>query len=223
MDDNKVKTQELVKKMFKKQDELNIYTNGVDWKRNLKLKWYRAIWVECAELIDYTDWKWWKKETVKLRDIEMEVIDIWHFLMSELMTRSSIELCTRDTLYSFENNFKTYQNFRMERIREHTEKLVKNIFGSPYCALDDFVRLCGTIGPHMDITGIYKLYIGKNVLNKFRQDNGYKQKTYQKIWDNEKEDNCYLMLFLNEIKEVDDNFEQLIYYKLQRKYEEIIK
>jgi hypothetical protein len=29
---------------------------------------------------------------------------------------------------------------------------------------------------------LYKLYIWKNVLNKFRQDNGYKEWTYKKIW-----------------------------------------
>ncbi len=38
---------------------------------------------------------------------------------------------------------------------------------------------------------VYKLYIGKNVLNVFRQDHGYAEGTYIKIWNGE-EDNVYL-------------------------------
>jgi len=73
----------------------------------------------------------------------------------------------------------------------------------------------------MNIDGIYKLYMGKNVLNKFRQDNGYKQKTYQKIW-NGQEDNIYLMNFLDKVEEIGDDFEQVIYDRLQEKYKKIL-
>jgi hypothetical protein len=39
---------------------------------------------------------------------------------------------------------------------------------------------------------LYELYIAKNVLNMFRQANGYKDGTYVKIWDG-LEDNVILM------------------------------
>lgn len=25
-------------------------------------EWYRAIWVECAEMLDHYGWKWWKNK-----------------------------------------------------------------------------------------------------------------------------------------------------------------
>lgn len=39
---------------------------------------------------------------------------------------------------------------------------------------------------------MYELYLGKNVLNSFRQDNGYKEGTYQKEW-NGVEDNVHML------------------------------
>lgn len=40
----------------------------------------------------------------------------------------------------------------------------------------------------LNLQDLYRLYIGKNILNQFRQDNGYKEGTYVKVWDG-KEDN----------------------------------
>ena len=56
----------------------------------------------------------------------------------------------------------------------------------------------------------------KNVLNKFRQDNGYKEGTYRKIW-NGKEDNVVLSEILSRgIYGMDE-----IYANLQKAYSEI--
>jgi hypothetical protein len=213
-------TKNLIKKMFEKQDELNIYTNGSDWRNNKDLKWYRAIWTECAELIDYTNWKWWRKEEIKLKDIEMELIDIWHFLMSDLMVNNSIDLCTENIFYKFKNGFETFSEINMNRIQEYAEELARESLTSHECMVHKFMMLCGAIGPQMNISGIYKLYMGKNVLNKFRQDHGYKQQIYQKIW-NEKEDNYYLLKFLDEIEKIEENFEKVIYDRLQEKYKKV--
>lgn len=43
-------------------------------------------------------------------------------------------------------------------------------------------------------------YFGKNVLNQFRQDNGYKEKTYIKVWDGE-EDNIVMIKFINSVED----------------------
>lgn len=46
-----------------------------------------------------------------------------------------------------------------------------------------------------DIARLYKLYISKNTLNKFRQNNGYKEGTYIKEWRG-REDNTYITSYL---------------------------
>jgi len=207
----------LIRKMFEKQNELNIHTNGSDWKTNKDLKWNRAILIECAELIGHTDWKWWKKDDISLKDIEMEVIDIWHFAMSNMMTITTIDNCVENTFYAFKN-FETII-FDLETVRYRTEVLIYNCSRDFKFHLDPFVKLCSVL--NMNVDSIYKLYMGKNILNKFRQDNGYKEKTYIKMWD-DKEDNFYLMKYLDRVIEIGDDFEEELYNFLQETYKKEI-
>jgi hypothetical protein len=55
---------------------------------------------------------------------------------------------------------------------------------------------------------LYKLYIWKNVLNKFRQDHGYKEWTYIKIWNSE-EDNVVMQRILVDTIWFDDIYREL--------------
>jgi len=55
-----------------------------------------------------------------------------------------------------------------------------------------------------ELDQLYKLYIGKNVLNKFRQDNGYKEGSYVKIW-NGLEDNVIMTKMLDDNDDITFN------------------
>ena len=55
-----------------------------DW-REQGFEWYRAIWIECAELMDHYGWKWWKKQSPDSEQVKLELIDIWHFGLSILL------------------------------------------------------------------------------------------------------------------------------------------
>jgi len=209
----------LIRKMFEKQDELNDHTNGSTWRLNKNLKWYRAIWTETAELIDYTNWKWWKQQDTNLKDIEMEVIDIWHFMMSDMMTYVNIDTCSETVYMAFKNKFEYPSRLAFSEVQECAEFLAYKTLSDQKFHLEAFIKLCSTL--NLNIEQIYKLYMGKNVLNKFRQVNGYKQKQYQKMWDG-KEDNFYLMKYLDGVIEVGEDFEEVIYRKLQDTYENYI-
>ncbi len=214
-------TKSLIKKMFEKQNELNIHTNGPDWKTNRDLRWYRAIWTELAELIDYTNWKWWKKQDVSLQDIEMELIDIWHFAMSDMMTACyiSIDKCVENTFLAFKDKFEILAGIDLKYVQRETEMLAFWTLRDHKFHLESFIDLCSTL--NMDTNKIYKLYMGKNVLNRFRQDNGYKQKTYEKIWMGQ-EDNVYLMKILEDLDITNDNFEQNVYDELKQVYKNVL-
>lgn len=208
-------TKTLIKKMFEKQDELNNHTNGTDWRLNKNLKWYRAIWTEAAELIDYTNWKWWKAQDTNLKDIEMEVIDIWHFMMSDMMTYTDITTCTETVYLAFKNQFEHPSRFAFSEVQECAEYLAYRTLYDHKFHLEAFIKLCSIL--NLNIEQIYKLYMGKNVLNKFRQDNGYKIKQYQKMW-NGQEDNVHLMKYLDGVVEIGEDFEEEIYRNLQEMY-----
>ena len=52
-------------------------------------EWYRAVWIECGELMDHVGYKWWKKQVPDMEQVRLEVVDIWHFGMSALFKADS--------------------------------------------------------------------------------------------------------------------------------------
>jgi hypothetical protein len=77
------------------------------------------------------------------------------------------------------------------------ETLMKTLFcrGSTKELMKSFIDVAIESGLNIDT--LYRLYIGKNILNKFRQDHGYKEGTYIKIWNGE-EDNVTMQRILEE-------------------------
>jgi len=69
--------------MLKLQDEMNSIVNP-DW-RNAGYNWPRAIMVEAVEAIEHAAWKWWKHQVPNMPQVQMEMIDIWHFALSLMM------------------------------------------------------------------------------------------------------------------------------------------
>ena len=71
--------------MLDLQDSMNSKVKD-DW-REQNFEWYRAIWIECAELLDHHGWKWWKKQQPDVNQIALELVDIWHFGLSLLLLK----------------------------------------------------------------------------------------------------------------------------------------
>src|SRR5690606_11573135 len=82
MSQTEAKTQILT--MLELQDGMNSKVS-TDW-RSAGFAWHRAIWVECAELMDHHGWKWWKKQTPDTEQVALELIDIWHFGLSIMLS-----------------------------------------------------------------------------------------------------------------------------------------
>ena len=75
-----------IKLMLQMQDEMNRKVTE-DWLTR-GFEWYRAIWIECGELMDHHGWKWWKKQDPDIEQVKLEIIDIWHFGLSMLLESS---------------------------------------------------------------------------------------------------------------------------------------
>ena len=73
------------------------------------------------------------------------------------------------------------------------------------------------IASDLDFDELFKQYVGKNVLNFFRQDHGYKDGTYIKIWHG-KEDNEHLSEILNNAENIDNDFADVVYQSLESVY-----
>ena len=69
----------------------------------------------------------------------------------------------------------------------------------------------------MDFDQLYRSYVGKNVLNFFRQDHGYKEGSYIKVWHG-REDNEHLAELLPSLDISSASFRDDVYQGLQTRY-----
>jgi len=214
-----------IHQMLKLQQELNDSTNGLNWENGItkngkSINWKRCAYLECAELIESYPWKHWKNIDAEadFDNIKIEAVDIWHFIMSLALEEYKINsLGDIDKLSSNIKNISNYSNF-LDDVQECeldyykqievVENLIARLFdGSKIDILvKSFFDVAMQSGLNLD--SLYNLYIGKNILNKFRQDNGYKDGSYIKIWDN-REDNEVMQGIL----ESEDNITPANLYK----------
>ena len=186
--------------MLQLQQQLNDATNGEGWEKGITkngklIDWKRCAYLECAELIESYPWKHWKNIDAKpdYENIKIETVDIWHFIMSEALqdykikNRGTIDTLARSihalpNYGAFAGPHETTEKNCYEQI-EAVEKLIKSLFceASTEKPIEAFIDIAMQSGLNLD--ALYKLYIGKNVLNQFRQDHGYKEGTYHKLWD----------------------------------------
>jgi hypothetical protein len=65
---------------------------------------------------------------------------------------------------------------------------------------------------------LFRLYVGKNVLNHFRQDHGYKSGAYRKTWQG-REDNAHLMEILDTLDCAPEAVPDRLYQVLASRYD----
>lgn len=213
------------------QQQLNDATNGEGWEEGLtkngkQIDWKRCTYLECAELIESYPWKHWKNIDAKpdYDNIKIEAVDIWHFIMSQGLEDYKMQnLGSIETLASNITQLPNFQTFTTditpttknyyEQI-EVVEALMKTLFcgESTEALMESFIDVAVQSGLNLD--ALYKLYIGKNILNRFRQDHGYKEGTYIKIWNGE-EDNVVMQRILDETEDISP---EELYKALEKAY-----
>lgn len=172
--------------MLSLQNKMNSTVHS-DWHKQ-GFKWTRAIMVEGVEALDHYGWKWWKKQEPDLAQVRIELVDIWHFIMSHYIEHY---VPHKELLEDYlEATFKSGPpEYLVEGDpRKCLELLIANAaMGEIH--MNAFLALM--VQCKLPFNDLYKLYIAKNVLNMFRQANGYKTGTYIKNWNGE-EDNVVL-------------------------------
>jgi len=201
-----VKDQLLV--MLEMQDAMNARVNP-DW-RTAGNAWYRAIWTECAEMLDHYGWKWWKHQQPDLEQVELELVDIMHFAMSDYLLREDGVEATAARIAAELTDPRQAGEFR-----EAIEAMAASTIDRKSMHFSDFAAIMQLIG--MDFDRLYRAYVGKNVLNFFRQDHGYKEGTYVKSWHG-REDNEHLVEVIAALDSEDPDFREGVYRGLEQRY-----
>lgn len=197
--------------MLTMQDRMNTRVHE-KWVEQ-QFDWYRAAWIECGELIDHYGFKWWKKQVPDMEQVRLEAVDIWHFGMSALFVEGKgVEQIAAEIAKELE----AHSPSRLD-VREATEALALNCLQTRGFSPSLFWDLLLAAG--MSFDDLYRSYVGKNVLNFFRQDHGYKEGTYVKNWAG-KEDNEHLVELLASLDAEDAEFADHVYWALEKRYRE---
>lgn len=157
-----------------------------------------------------------------MAQLRMELVDIWHFILSAAIQdkKGNIVLAKADMMVElnlgekkvqFDNNiYVLTQLTLLEKL-----DLLVGLAAAKRINLALFDSLL--LNCNMDWMELFKQYIGKNVLNVFRQEHGYKNGTYIKVW-NGREDNEHLTEILHMVDLNDSDIRNLLYQALKIRY-----
>jgi len=227
---------EMLKILFNMQNDANTLTNGDCWvegfnENGLEINWCRCMRFELVEAIDQSfSWKHWKNIKNNnqydymqngLHNVKIELVDVFHFLMSENIKQS----WTSEMIALFDkfdlSNTKIFTQIELIQEIENLERIVfnyedDNTFQNMKILYNTFWKVVLSV---MTFNEVYEMYILKNTLNIFRQNNGYKDGSYIKEWGIDKlEDNLFLETYINDGGIIDYNS---ITNYLDKKYQEL--
>lgn len=209
--------------MLALQDRMNVKVNPL-WA-NAGYPWLRAIMLEGAEAMEHWGWKWWKAQVPDLDQFKIELVDIWHFALSHLIVSqpgSPAYFIVQES--SNPARCVTFDG-RVWDLDATLDMRTKLDLLIGMAAVDRFsISLFHAIMDEINMTwdDLYTGYVAKNVLNFFRQDNGYKSGTYIKMW-NGKEDNMRLAEIVAVLDSRSPTFDTELYQELALVYRDVLE
>lgn len=201
--------------IVRRQAAFNRASVDPDWIER-GFDWRRAIWTEAAELLGHLGWKWWAKDEGDLWQAQLEAVDIVAFTASWLLDEAngSLEIAAKRLAHGLEVPATVSYS-----AHQCCEQFAASVLATERPSLPQLRSLLDAL----DLTtgGLYARYIGKMVLNRFRQDNGYLTGHYVKHWGG-KEDNLHLQAIVEQLPEDGGDIEVLIYACLDNQYRELV-
>jgi dimeric dUTPase (all-alpha-NTP-PPase superfamily) len=176
-----------LKNMLQLQYDMNAKVNK-DWLK-AGYPFLRAAVIEGGEAMEHYGWKWWKKQTPDMAQFGIELVDIWHFILSHVIVEcrgdgtwaSTVIMDQLQSLYlqtgiTFDDHY-----YQLNQLTAPSRlELLIGLAAARRISVPLFGSLLKDAGMSWD--DLYTGYVAKNVLNFFRQDHGYKEGTYIKMW-----------------------------------------
>ena len=209
--------EQMFRKMVEAQDELNTLIIGENWTeiQGRPLKWKMYAVAEAIELLESTEsFYHWKQNKEDLNNQFVELIDIIFFNISKDLASG----------YGYVG---LVTEMKLAYKQAQSDGLIIGIYGAVDFYLKarsdrDYWYALFTIAKILDksLEDVYRGYMTKLMLNKFRTLNGYKDGKYIKSW-NGKEDNVVAFEIANQL-ELNENFEEVLYGKLELAYSAVV-
>ncbi|WP_338853867.1 dUTP diphosphatase (plasmid) [Alteromonas macleodii] len=213
---------EIIKEIVQLQSNANDKAKP-DWLANPP-PYLCAAGVKSFDTLEHiSSWKWLKAAKPDFKQASMEMVDILHFIVSQEIINFNGDLEATSNFITEQFNVSDTDaipqtdidfDFLNDAIESMSGKFIAREIDYPLFIL--VTRMCG-----LSLKGLFTWYIGKNALNNARQALGYKDGTYQKIWDG-KEDNVYLVEIIeaaDESKASETSLYDHVYSELLRLYQ----
>lgn len=209
--------------MLDLQSKLNTLVDK-DWVSK-RFPYLRAAFVESAEALDHYGWKWWKKQTPDIPQVQIEISDILHFYLSDILLDTDGDISSASKILSVECSDVSSEvviegvSYKIKEVDTCTLFELLAAFSimrrRNFSIFQSIMNRCG-----LNWADLYVGYVSKNVLNIFRQNNGYKDGSYSKLWEG-REDNEHLHDIVQTLDSTSTTFSLDIFSALQAKYSSI--
>ena len=182
----------------------------------------RGMLVEAVEALDHHGWKWWSSQPCDFSQMQVELVDILHFLLSHVISECDGDLeAAAAALVEYSNPELSSCIFDGREYAVGScdiPQLLELIAAFAVCRranlplLEATFRACG-----LNWDSVVNLYTAKHVLAIFRQNHGYKEGFYTKIWAG-REDNIHLVELASFLDSAASDFQLRLYQKLEERY-----
>lgn len=191
------------------QNALNSKAYAEQWLENARTGQWDYAMAAVQELAEFNNssWlPWWSKAERDPINCRIEIVDALHFMLSVAIAQVGNEADAAahiEHAYNSSDLANGVQVVDWTTVNSSAKRVIHQLTAdtvhvpSAFLALFD---LCASLGFSFD--ALVALYTGKSVLNKFRQDKGYKSGLYRKVWPNNAdggkpmEDNYFLAEFV---------------------------
>lgn len=198
----------MIVEMFTIQNSLNTKSYDTAWIEKGKTEEFdyaMAAGDETHEFLRSIPFEWWKKTAADRQNQVTELVDAWHFIMSQMIIDADgdVDAAIKEAEVSFGHVMTL--DMPSITVKKQAKRFVAAMYlnnsdvvsGLEYS--DEFFKLCRVA--EVPINLLYARYLAKATLNKFRVANGYKTGQYLKMWNLDsgpQEDNFYLSRWVDQ-------------------------
>lgn len=183
-------TVERIEQLMKAQDDLNKVYAGEDWaSKGYDFLGYAAV--ETAELLNHHGGMFhYRKQAPDWPQVEMELVDILHFLLSASIQEGVAAGILLDIVEQPTGEEYTVEDRAKALMNQCTNQGTRRSFAYSIFAWVEFVKLSAAC--NLTLEYIFNKYQLKYTLNRFRIANGSVTGEYKKVWADGREDNEHL-------------------------------
>lgn len=240
---SKTQLRDIMEVILNNQNTLNTQAYDSAWIGHAKSGKFDYPLATGHEIVEFSNswnqWCWWSKSVPNEHDMlnmKIECVDALHFILSSLIAENTDSNGNNDipVLADRVSDFLVLAQINTPILesedakKSYEKSLIKQLLiyaggggggqQSEYAVYNLYRLVISAC--NMGFKQFSTMYLAKSVLNRFRQENGYREKKYRKMWTLKLEDNHVMMQWIS--KQATPPSEEQIKEFLASEYREVL-